>query len=788
VSTSPARTTLHDQVRDRLTGSALTAEAQDLVLAALGTAAPPASAATPGGIYLQAVSVRGFRGIGRSIRLALPQGNGLTVVTGRNGSGKSSFAEAIEMAFTGENSRWKDRTQVWTGGFANMHEGVSPEIEVEVAISGDSTPSLLNLTWTGQKHTETMTTITRPGRAPVPLAELGLGQALADHRPFLPYAELGTALDSTTEIYDKISAVLGLGPLADACKSLHEQVLALEKTIKKARQLRVALVDRLAIIDEPRARAAHAELSRTAPGLGILDGLLAGDGNEEYDALRRKADLPGPEMQPLRDAADRLHVARQKMEQVKESAAEDARARAELLELALAHHRRHTDDPTCPVCDSADRLDQAWATRAAEEISMLRTEAAAVENARRELRSATERLGGLVVEPPADLPDRVAMAWQEWLATRSLADLGAFVAAAQRLAEECQAVRDEARQRLSALDGQWRQVAPEVAAWCQEARAAGEAQMRLAVAKKADDWARELHDDLRTERMAAQGGQARMYWQIMRGQSNVALGEIRLAGQGRGRRAELDVRVDDIPSAALGVMSQGELHALALSLFLPRALAEDSPFRFLIIDDPVQSMDPEKVDGLAQLLEEVAKRRQVVVFTHDSRLPEAIRSLRIEATILEVIRKERSEVAVTVSHDPVERALKDARIIARHPRLPAQVGPTVLPGLCRVALEAAFVEVARRRLLGTGVDHAVAEHQIAEARSTGEIAALALDVPYREVADELTRRFGTWAGKAYCACNQGAHDPQRFHELLRGTGKDPIEYVSRLARELREVR
>ena len=50
--------------------------------------------------------------------------------------------------------------------------------------------------------------------------------------------------------------------------------------------------------------------------------------------------------------------------------------------------------------------------------------------------------------------------------------------------------------------------------------------------------------------------------------------------------------IDGVAGAALGVMSQGELHALALALFLPRATLPESPFRFVVIDDPVQSMDP----------------------------------------------------------------------------------------------------------------------------------------------------------------------------------------------------
>ena len=45
----------------------------------------------------------------------------------------------------------------------------------------------------------------------------------------------------------------------------------------------------------------------------------------------------------------------------------------------------------------------------------------------------------------------------------------------------------------------------------------------------------------------------------------------------RQRRVELDVTVDGVGAAALGVMSQGELNALALSLFIPRATLAGEP-------------------------------------------------------------------------------------------------------------------------------------------------------------------------------------------------------------------
>ena len=83
--------------------------------------------------------------------------------------------------------------------------------------------------------------------------------------------------------------------------------------------------------------------------------------------------------------------------------------------------------------------------------------------------------------------------------------------------------------------------------------------------------------------------------------------------------------VDGQPTKALSVMSQGEQHALALALFLPRATAANSPFRFIVLDDPIQAMDPAKIDGFVQVLSEVAQTHQVIVFSHDDRLASVIR-------------------------------------------------------------------------------------------------------------------------------------------------------------------
>src|SRR5262249_5224672 len=194
-----------------------------------------------------------------------------------------------------------------------------------------------------------------------------------------------------------------------------------------------------------------------------------------------------------------------------------------------------------------------------------------------------------------------------------------------------------------------------------------------------------------------------------------ARGRIQPTGGGPRRRVALEVTVDGVEGAALGVMSQGELHALALSLFVPRATLPESPFRFIVIDDPVQSMDPARVDGLARVLASASADRQVVVFTHDDRLPEAVRRLDIPAEDVDGPRRHDSVVEVRRALAPVGRYLEDALAVAGTAELPSSAAARVVPGLCRLALEAACMEAVRRRRLTRGEPYGDVDRLIGEA-------------------------------------------------------------------------
>jgi len=303
--------------------------------------------------------------------------------------------------------------------------------------------------------------------------------------------------------------------------------------------------------------------------------------------------------------------------------------------------------------------------------------------------------------------------------------------------------------------------------------------------KRAEEWLRGTSDEIRAERFAPVAEHARRLWGLMRQQSNIELEALTLEGSGARRRSELRVEVDGKPAQALGVMSQGELHAIALSLFVPRATAAASPFRFMVIDDPVQSMDPARVDGLARVLELVAAERQVIVFTHDDRLPEAVRRLEIAATILGVTRRAGSVVEVRTEADPVWRAIADARTLAFTTELPLEIARRTVPGFCRLAIEAACWEVVRRRRLLRGDSFVRVEESIAEAKTLTQLASLALyDEKDRgaDVLPRINRDFGPEQGDAFTASNRGPH------EGYAGDLKALTQRTSTLTAQLRKLR
>ncbi|RQX02887.1 AAA family ATPase, partial [Micromonospora inaquosa] len=613
-------------------------------------------------IWLKSVTVAGFRGVGPERTIQIGPGPGFTLVVGRNGSGKSSFAEAAELALTGDSARWADKTSVWRTGWRNLHNPDPCWVDVELRVDGVATPTRVHRAWpVGAELADAEVTVTSARGRHSGLTELGLARPLELYRPFLTAAELGKlAAGTQSQLFDALFAILGLDALIDADQRLLRAARPHDTTIKEVRAQRTALADALAGIADDRARRTVALLrGRGAVDLDAVTAIL--DEPDEVTAdrevllCRELADLAPPSVDEVSRLAGQLREASAEALRYDGGRSRAALRSAELLRLSLEQHEDEGDG-SCPVC-ATGVLDGGWRAAAAQSLTDLRQRSVAAQAAANRLtallRQAHHLIDDLTVpEGPGSEPtvgalrDAVAALRRVPGKPADLADHLATRYPAVVVAAD--AARAYAEGFLRQRDTGWRAAAADVREWVAAAGGLPAREAMLARLKTARAWLKDAGTAIRDERVAPFAGHSQRIWAQLRQESNVELGAMTLAGANTRRRVVFPVSVDGADNGtALGVMSQGEMQALGLATFLPRSCAPESPFRFIVVDDPVQSMDPSKVDGLARVLAELAEQRQVVVFTHDTRLPDAVRRLDLgKARIVEVTRAERSVVTL----------------------------------------------------------------------------------------------------------------------------------------------
>lgn len=775
-----------DNAENDLVDAVLAACCGDAELAAWVSGEPPERPAAftadddvePPGAFLKSLTVEGFRGIGPASTLTFTPGPGLHVVVGRNGSGKSSFAEAFELLLTGSSRRLEARAAAWREGWRNVHSPTPCRIEARVHVDGTAHDTVLRREWSddAEHYNQSTTVVQLHGKPQADLAALGWDYAVQSYRPMLAAVDFEDVVGKPSELYEKLAGVLGLDDYNAARARLDRYAKTLKSEVDAPKKELPALLARLEESADPRAAQCVAALDtgRKPWDLDAAEAVaIAGQETEEIASLRAIANLETPALDTVSAVAERLREAAQRVAKLQDEAATAAADLLALVDSALHLHDRHGDQ-SCPVC-GVGLLDRAWRERAAQKRERLRAETADLAEAKEQLTQALAASRRLVTPVPQCLAESVegldlAPAHQVWKVWSSLPDGDdpvTTLALADHLEHHvvglCDAVADvvaEARDRLASLDSEWKPLARDVAAWIKQARAAADKRPKHDLIKQASKWLADEIERLRKQRFAPLASEAQKIWEQLRCHSNVSLEDIQLAGDGTRRRVEVAVRVDDA-DAGLGVLSQGEVNALALSMFIPRATRAQSPFRFLIIDDPVQAMDPAKVDGLARVLADLAQSRQVIVLTHDDRLPNAIRRLGLPGRVIELARAESSVVTPHEVASPAVNALSSARAIAADDTLPERLKNRIVPGFCRLALEAALNDLAWATLLSQGRPHDAVEQELESATTLRKRAALALfgDADRAgEVPNRFSRRYGAWAAKAFNACNRGAHD------------------------------
>ena len=776
------------EVFDRLDRATVSGAVENLVLGALlGRMAEvvdrvriegPATATggdelAPVGAYLESVAVTAFRGVGPTCELHLQPGPGLTPVVGRNGSGKSSFAEAAEFALTGDSLRWSGKSQEWKSGWRNLHADADPEIKVTMRVEGEHEPRVVRVRWASGTVESAMTEVTIPGEGRHSLDSLGWGTPLKSFRPFLSYAEL-TAITGgrPVERYNALAPMLGMESLRGPLEDFRQARLAAQKQIDAAHDAVDAVREMPALAECSDGMPAEAaEALRGRWDLDRIEALVAGTepvAKEREELLAALEHIVRHDLDRVGAAVSDLRTAAETLDALRGSGAEQARKLAGNLETAVEIHDQHGDSD-CPVCGQEDGLHAARVVELRNEIERLRSEARAIDDALEadsDARTAAKAAMGVRPEVLAmagidDLGVDVSelqAAWDAWFdAQEPGAELAAHLESAYLpLAEATDSVRLAAGTLRQQLADQWRPIADRLTRMLPDARAGQQAEQRVPALKNAERWLKRCEAAIRDARFDAVKSQVTGVWDTLSIGSNVTLEDVWLGA----KKVNMDVTVDGASAGALGVMSQGELNALALSLFVPRVTFDDSPFRFAMVDDPVQAMDPVRVDGLARVLHELAQTHQVVVFIHDDRLSSAIRRLQMPATILSVTRRPDSQVEFKKSLDPIQGAIEDARAVQLSDGLPDEVRRRVVPGLCRQAIEASCLESGRRRLLAGGMSLDECEETWAAADKLLPRVAIGLYGDLDRAGDvygTLNNRFGRWAGDTVRDCNEMTH-------------------------------
>ncbi len=689
--------------------------------------------------FLTSINVSGFRGIGPTAKLELHPAPGLTVVSGRNGSGKSSFAEALELALTGTSYRWRERQSLWSESWRNLHKPNPCAVRVEFTREG-SGPVAVSVDWAPDADLTDRSLWTQAdGQRTEGIDGLGWTQALELYRPVLSYEELGRLFDGGPSVlYDALAKLLGLEVLTAVEKRLAAD-LKLAKEFRDASDgERKQLVTALSAVTDERADAVLKLLRKRPPAVDEIVAITTGSRSAELNvvpALRALSELSVPTIDEIEVSASRLRSAVTGVQRTAVEAAALVDMRVSLLQSAL-DFREHAGDANCPVCGGG-RLDADWADRTRTAVAEAGSALAEYRSAARELEESRQTAAALVnrfaqasAVSGIELPRLEAYNAAAGQAVELPSD---DVELANHLESTCfdavgaaEALRAEAAAALLSREGTWAPLAAQLAAWLpneQQARESDGVVKSLTAAKK---WVTDNGTEFRNLRLKPIAAQAREIWAQLRQESNVDLGDITLAGTATKRKAVLSGSVDGQATQALSVMSQGEQNAVALALFLPRATSVKSPFRFVVLDDPVQAMDPAKIDGFVRILTDIGRTHQVIVFSHDDRLASVVRQTGVNARLIEVIRDAGSKVAVRSNLDPAARLVSDANAMIKDEKLPPVVKTRVAPSLFRMALESVASQVHFAKQAKAGETRVDAEKKWEAARTTRTRLALAV--------------------------------------------------------------
>ncbi|MQY55633.1 MAG: AAA family ATPase [Dehalococcoidia bacterium] len=147
----------------------------------------------------------------------------------------------------------------------------------------------------------------------------------------------------------------------------------------------------------------------------------------------------------------------------------------------------------------------------------------------------------------------------------------------------------------------------------------------VADVEKVDSTVRECMSEQAKNKMKAAAGAIDDYFQKIVG--NPAIQELSVEIEEDTRTGGNSYTFRDQNGEELNpVLSQGDLNALALSMFLGLVKAYSHPIGFIMMDDPSQSLGTTQKKRLVEVMDEVCEDRNLIVSTMDSELQEFLQS------------------------------------------------------------------------------------------------------------------------------------------------------------------
>jgi hypothetical protein len=701
------------------------------------------------------VEIRGHVGIGeRPLILNLVPSTGIAFISARNGVGKTSSADAIRHVLSGGSSRLYDLTA------ENVHYGLR---EIHVTVTDGLREAVIGCVGDGP--------VTWDG-AGVPSE---WNSAYQRFRPVLLYPEISPMIERPAELHDFLHGGLETEVLSELLRRV-DGVRAQGREAKRRVDGTFSSVKSLA------GNALSSEAHAKVVSFGDLPS------TEDFPAIRAvietAPDQADDGLIPIWkvDTAVAETVIRgiNELQQAKSMVVPGALAVRQALESILgtfSDERQAQDSTVCPVC-GANSI--GWQDHARASLEELSKELHRVHEAQRNFRIALNNLEPSLPPPLADtlrtslvrhgLSQTVDL-WDKAVAEkRTLSELSTetaiinLIKSSAKVASSYSGFKADRDVENSAKGAGMAKAGQVIETWIKSVE---ENRSSIASGKLADALGRWVDKSIKETRAALFepiANEVKEIWGQLNADSDLVLTDVRLGGGSRAaKKVEFGLNVEGVavpPGAKTpSIMSTGQRNALSLATYFPRAAQQDSPFGFLVLDDPVQSFDSWRVRYLADRLRKIAENNQVIVLSHDERLwSELQRYGSIRQSIrLDRPQGNRSKVRVTEKSAGILLLDDLAGTINAEGRSPVGV-PTAVSAMtlamCRLALDAEVgiqIEIVGRRV---GLSDSEIEAAREKAHDTRKKIALlneyAVQAGYPTIATEPFER-------TIAALNAGAH-------------------------------